>query len=663
VKQFRDLPFLRDELAGLAARERLRSPEHAAPALASNDYLGLDASRNAEAQTEAQVGAWQAPWGARASRLVSGDQQAHRALESELVSWLGFPGVLTFSSGYAANVGALSALLRAEDTVLSDAENHASMIDGIRLSRARVRVFRHLDMQNLEALLAHAAEAVGPRNVSRETSAPRLWVAIESYFSMGGDGPDLAQVRALCDRYGALLYVDETHALGVFGPEGRGRCAEAGVSPDVFCGAFGKALGAQGGFIAGSADLRVFLWNCARSFMYSTGLSPKLAAEIKGRIGRVRGVWGDDARARLLGHQARLDAALAPLRDTLPSAPRLVGPIVPWILGSESRALSVARWFQEQGVTLYPIRPPTVAAGTCRLRFSLTATEAQPELEQVCALLARPELAALLACTRPSQPTTQGEPITGARAGVTIVVVGTGTDVGKTHVSEALLLAAQGLGRPAVAWKPVESGTQTGATDHARLQAAAGALLPVETYRESYSEPVSPHLEGRRTGRPFSLQRATQSYLALRSKRAPLLIELPGGLCSPLTDDGDQGLHLLRAWQDASATSTPAASMHNTHYVILVAPNRLGVLHDVLACLAAAQASGLRIDEVVLSDAANSDASSGSNPAELRLLLARPKVGLASPPQVTGPLPRAPSLVLAAIPELVAIWERAAHKR
>jgi len=188
----------------------------------SNDYLGL-ASDSVSRETPAHAGA-------AASRLIHGTTPEHVELESELAQWVGAESALLFSSTYAANLGLISALGVAGTVVLSDASNHASLIDGSRLAKAEVRVIPHLNLEALEEQL-HA-----------HRTARAVWVATESYFSMDGDGPDLEALRVLCDRHDACLIVDEAHALGVFGAGGGGRCAETGVRPDILVGALGSAL-------------------------------------------------------------------------------------------------------------------------------------------------------------------------------------------------------------------------------------------------------------------------------------------------------------------------------------------------------------------------------------------------------------------------------------
>ena len=194
---------------------------------------------------------------------------------------------------------------------------------------------------------------------------------------MDGDTPDLPSLRALCDRHDAALIVDEAHALGVFGPHGAGRCAAAGVRADVLVGTAGKALGLQGAFVAGSRRLRLWLWNRARSFVFSTGVSPLLAIALGERTRRAR--RDDDGRARLAAHATRLREGLAALG--VPGVREGEGPIIPWVVGAPAEALRLSRRLREHGVLVQAIRPPTVPAGTSRLRITATARLSNADLD------------------------------------------------------------------------------------------------------------------------------------------------------------------------------------------------------------------------------------------------------------------------------------------
>jgi 8-amino-7-oxononanoate synthase len=336
--------------------------------LCSNDYLGYRSSGRLGKYAVAAAAEQAA--GSGASRLVTGEHEAHEALERALAGWLGCEETIVFTSGYAANVGAVSALAREGDLVVSDALNHASIIDGCRLSRARCVVVPHHSLEHVRAALRAGDER-------------RKWVVTESYFSMDGDGPDLSALRALCDEHDAALIVDEAHAIGVFGPGGRGRAAEAGVRPDVLVGTLGKALGAQGAFVGGSRDLCRWLWNRARSFVFSTGLSPLLAAIGLGAVHEAR---ADDAgRERLVEVTRRIRAGLARAGIDVNSQS---GPILPVVLGSESTALDWSHHLVERGVLVQAIRPPTVPAGTSRLRVTTRADLGDADIDRAVSAFA-----------------------------------------------------------------------------------------------------------------------------------------------------------------------------------------------------------------------------------------------------------------------------------
>lgn len=362
MKHSRLTSLLADRLARLEhqglRRTRAPGPVEGDTLFSSNDYLGL-------ARTTAA-----GPSGARASRLVAGDHVAHRELEAALATWLGVEATLLFSSGYAANVGVVAALASPGDLVVSDVLNHASLIDGARLSRARIEVTPHLDLAAVDAALA----------ARTETTA---FVLAESYYSMDADTPDLAGLREVCDRRNAFLILDEAHALGVLGPTGRGLSAAAGVAPDVLVGTFGKALGAQGAFAAGSAALADWLWNRARSFVFSTGLAPVLALAAHEALNRVS--RDPSLAARATANARHLRGLLA--GAGLPASGH--GHIAPVVVGDATRATALARALADAGFHVPAIRPPTVPAGTARLRFTATASQEEPDFVRLDRALAR----------------------------------------------------------------------------------------------------------------------------------------------------------------------------------------------------------------------------------------------------------------------------------
>ena len=351
--------YLQDELDDLREQGLLRESTGVATQgldYSSNDYLRL--AGGAVSRETPSI-----PTGAGASRLIFGTHEQHLALESELALWVGADSALLFSSGYAANLGALGALGRQGDIFLSDELNHASIIDGCRLSRASVLTYRHCDLDDLAQKLKSAPPS------------RKLWVLTESYFSMDGDGPDMAALRQLCADADAGLHVDEAHALGVFGSAGGGLCAAAGFTPDVLVGTLGKAVGTHGAFVAGPTVLRNWLWNRARSFVFSTAPSPLLTAQSRMAVAEVIGAV--DKRSRLLSACAAFEDALSGAGVELST--RRFGPIFPIRLGTNDAAQGLAERLLSAGFRVQAIRAPTVPTGPARVRITLSSntTDAQ----------------------------------------------------------------------------------------------------------------------------------------------------------------------------------------------------------------------------------------------------------------------------------------------
>ncbi len=365
-------------LHGLEGQRRLRTcPELAGPSrvaaslrgasvvsFCSNDYLGLashPAVREAAAESARRSG-----FGAGASRLVAGDLPEHRALENALADLVALPAALLFPSGYQANLGVITALAAPEDLIASDAANHASIVDGCRLSRARIAVYAHADG-------AAAARALATPGVFR-----RRLIVTESLFSMDGDIAPLAALAALAHQHDASLIVDEAHALGVMGPCGRGLCAAAAVTPAALVGTLGKAFGAAGGFVAGGPELRAWLVNRARTFLFTTAPPPPVAAAAAAAVEIARGSDGDVRRTRLQQHGARLRAATA-VSGT--------GPIWPVIIGADAAALAASAFLSARGLFVQAIRPPTVPEGTARLRVTLSAEHTSAQVDALARAL------------------------------------------------------------------------------------------------------------------------------------------------------------------------------------------------------------------------------------------------------------------------------------
>ncbi len=339
-------------------------------ALCSNNYLGL-ANHPALAAAAARAAAAYGV-GAGASRLISGSLAIHRDLEARLARFKHTAAALLFPTGYHANVGTITTLVRRGDAVFSDRLNHASIIDGCRLSGAEVHVYPHADPAALDAELA------------RSTARRRL-VVTDSVFSMDGDHAPLGEICRVAAARGAMVMVDEAHATGVEGPTGAGLVEALGLGDavSVQMGTLGKALGAAGAFVAGSRALVDLLVNRARSFIYTTAPSPPVIAAVDAALDIV--AREPERRTRLAAISATLRARLAALGFEIPLGE---GPIIPVMAGTSERALAWSRDLLERGVFVQAIRPPTVPDGTARLRVTLMATHTDDDLEHAIAAFA-----------------------------------------------------------------------------------------------------------------------------------------------------------------------------------------------------------------------------------------------------------------------------------
>jgi 8-amino-7-oxononanoate synthase len=331
--------------------------------LCSNDYLGL--ASDARLVRAAVVATEREGAGAGAARLVAGDLPVHGALERRLAAFKGTPAALLFSSGYHANVGVVAALVDREDAIFSDRLNHASIVDGCRLSLAKTHRYPHCDVDALDQLLAG-------------TKARRKLVVTDAVFGMDGDAAPLAAIADACERHGAMLYVDEAHATGVFGPTGAGLCEAEGVTArvDVVMGTLGKALGSFGAFVAGSRRLVDWLISRARTFVFTTALPPGACGAALAALD----VLVDDPARR-----ERLHALARRMREELAAMgfdmSRVVAPIFPVVLGDEAVALDASRRLRARGYFVRAIRPPTVPPGTSRLRVSVTASHTEDQVD------------------------------------------------------------------------------------------------------------------------------------------------------------------------------------------------------------------------------------------------------------------------------------------
>lgn len=338
----------------------------------SNDYLGL-ANDGRLGQSIVESIRLEG-YGSGAARLISGNMPSHRLLEKRMAEFKGTEACLVFSTGFMANQGILASLFGKEDMIFCDKFNHASIIDGIRLSGAPFKRYRHLDMAHLEDLLSQAGEV------------RHKCIVTDTVFSMDGDVAPLDQIVEIAQRHEAVVMVDEAHAMGVMGASGKGCCEHFGVEDrvDIQMGTFSKAAGSFGAYCCGSRDLIDVLINSARSFIYTTGLPPLVAAasvmavDIIQRDQAIRQQLWDNA------HYTRAALRLAGF-DTMGSST----PIIPLLIGDNELALQFSRKLFEEGVLVSAIRPPTVPPKTARLRLTLTAKHNKADIDYVLNKLQR----------------------------------------------------------------------------------------------------------------------------------------------------------------------------------------------------------------------------------------------------------------------------------
>ena len=330
---------------------------------ASNDYLGLATdSRLVDAATRAlrEHGV-----GAAASRLITGNSAEHEALERELAEFFDVERARAFSSGYAANVGIIPALVGRGDVIFADALNHASLIDGSRASRGAIHVYPHADVQALAQLLAlHRSEAC------------RALIVTDGMFSMDGDRAPLAELADLARRYDAWTYVDDAHALGASGPEGRGTAAAQRADVDILVGTLGKAFGAAGAFVLGSEGLCEYLLNRARSFVFSTAPLPAQAAAAREGLNVAR--KEPERRARLAANAHAIRAALS--ARGVHCLGEHDSHVIPILVGDAERTITVGAALAARGFLVGAVRPPTVPPGTSRLRVTASAAHTAEQI-------------------------------------------------------------------------------------------------------------------------------------------------------------------------------------------------------------------------------------------------------------------------------------------
>jgi 8-amino-7-oxononanoate synthase len=340
--------------------------------MCSNDYLGLSghpALREAAAKAMKRYG-----FGSGASRLISGTSALHVELESRIAAFKGTESALLFNSGYAANTGIIPAIAGEGDVILSDSLNHASIIDGCRLSRANIVVYPHKDVDRLESAL------------KKNRNAKRTLIVTDGVFSMDGDIAPLPELLLLAEKYGAILMVDDAHATGVVGKTGRGTAEHFGLAGRVHIqmGTLGKALGSFGAYAAGNRELIEYLINSARSFIYSTSLPPAVCAASLAAFDVVE--REPELRETLWKNRDRFVHGLAAL-GVVPGSSET--PIVPVMLGESEKALKAADKLFEYGLYATAVRPPSVPEGAARIRVTVTAAHSSDDIDTAVALFGR----------------------------------------------------------------------------------------------------------------------------------------------------------------------------------------------------------------------------------------------------------------------------------
>ena len=514
----------------------------------TNDYLGL--ARDPTIAAAMACAAHEYGSGARSARLLAGGSPWHARAETAVAEWLQSEAALLFPSGYQANVGLLAALLERGDVVLSDRDNHASWIDGMRMSRARVVVHDHLDLATLERELHGAA------------GARRRLVVTEGVFSMRGDAAPLAALAALCCRYATGLVVDEAHATGLLGASGAGAWAAAAVPAHlqhclvarIVTG--GKALGVGGAFVAGSRVLRRHLVNHARSFLFTTAPPPAVAAGLWRAVAVCRAA--DPLRQRLRANVERLANGL---RVQVPAAA-----ILPVVVGDAELAVQLAARLREAGFYVPAVRPPTVPKGQAGLRVVVHAQQSEAAIDGLLRHLqaALSERSVAPTLTPPSP-----------RAIRPLVVVGTDTGIGKTVVSALLLRSALARGA-ARYWKPVQTGSDDDTATVRTLAAAPASAIATPFAR--FALPASPHTAAAAEGASLALAAIEQALRDLQAA-APdrLVVEMAGGLLVPYS-------------LDVGPVTQADLLARNDVDCVLVARSGLGTLNHSLLTLEAMRA-------------------------------------------------------------------------
>lgn len=544
----------------------------------SNDYLGLTC--DPRLGTAAAQAASASGFGAGASRLVSGNYAEHIALENSLAAYLSLPAALLFPTGYQANLAVVTALAGPDDLIVADRAIHASLLDGCRLSRAKLAVYPHLKAEVAERHLAR----LGP-------GRRRRLLITESLFSMDGDVAPLPHLAAIATSHDAALIVDEAHAFGSLGPSGRGLCAQFGVQPDALIGTLGKAIGASGAFVAGTTQLRDFLLNRARSFIFTTALPIPVAAAALAALKVISSTEGDHLRSRLASLTAQLRQLLGLPIPSIPS------PILPLTIGEDHATVEAALYLRSRGFFVQPIRPPTVPQGKARLRITLTSQHAEQQVTDLANAIAS------LPAPRPSSMPLHPEPSHNNQTSISntaqqaathlgrgLFLLGTDTGVGKTSVAVALLHILLKRGAKPVPFKPVETGVRPLPSDALRLLSASqrpdiplNIVCPI-----TFPDPVAPAAAS--TASPLTLPDLLTHARKACSYGSHLIVESAGGILSPYASQ-------LTSLDLACAYGLP---------VLLVARNGLGTIsHTALAIQEIQRRSVIFLGTILVTNTAN----------------------------------------------------------
>jgi 8-amino-7-oxononanoate synthase len=519
----------------------------------SNDYLGL--ACDPRLQVAASQAAASSGFGASASRLVTGNHPEHVALESAIASFVCQPEALLFPTGYQANLGLITSLAGPEDLIVADRHVHASILDGCRLSRAKLAIYPHLDAQAAERYLAR----LGP-------TKRRRFLVTESLFSMDGDVAPLDSLAAIASAHDAALIVDEAHAFGTMGPSGRGLCAQFAIQPDALIGTLGKAIGASGAFVAGTGDLRAYLLNHARAFLFTTGLPVPVAAAAHAALKVLASPEGDALRDRLSRLAVHLRASLHLPHPFSPS------PILPITIGPDSATLAASLHLLASGFLVQPIRPPSVREGSSRLRVTLSSQHTEQHVSDLAHIITALPTSHFNPHTpppstlKPPPPRPTRSPLPKPIRG--IFLLGTDTGVGKTSVAVALLhfLASRGLAP--IPFKPVETGATPFPSDALRLLKASNRHdIPITTVCPfPFPEPIAPAAASHH--RPITLPALIGHARQAASHGGPLVVESAGGILTPYAVN-------ITSADLAAALGLP---------VLLIARNALGTInHTALA--------------------------------------------------------------------------------